>query len=265
MIVALALLCLVNVSWAASKTELTWYGQSAFKIVTPEGHVLFIDPWLLNPANPHGQADLDNIKKADLILISHGHFDHIGNAVEIAQKTKARLVATYDLGNALATYANYPKEQMGFDSLGNFGGTVHFFNDEVAISFIPAIHSSAVKGLLPNSIEYGGNPGGFLIAIKNGPTIYHTGDTDLFGDMALIPQHRPVDIMLACIGDHFTMGPSRAAEAVFLVKPRKVIPMHYGTFPNVLTGTVEDFKKSLAKKHLADKLEILQIDVPKAF
>jgi len=265
MILAMALLCLTGGAWAAQKTELTWFGQSAFKIVTPEGHVLFIDPWLTNPVNPHGQADLENTQKADLILISHGHFDHVGDANALAQKTKARLVTTFDLGNALAASGNYPKDQMGYDSLGNFGGTVRFFDNEVSITFIPAVHSSSVKDAHSDNTFYGGNPGGFLIAIKNGPTIYHTGDTDLFGDMALIPQYRPIDLMLTCIGDHFTMSPGGAAEAVALVKPGKVIPMHYGTFPKILTGTVEDFKKALAKQHMANKLEVMSIHVPKKF
>ena len=267
-LVIIACLSMEQASWAGGKTELTWYGHAAFKIVTPTGHVLFIDPWLVNPANPKGQTELDQISKADLILVSHGHFDHVGNAVEIAKATKARLVTTYDLGNAMATYGCFPKEQMGFDSLGNFGGTVHFFNDEVQVTFVPAIHSSAVtvkNAGAADTYEYAGNPGGFLITLKNGPTIYHTGDTDLFGDMALLPKYRPIDIMLTCIGDHFTMGPGGAAEAVALVKPAKVIPMHYGTFPNVLTGTVADFKKSLAKQNMTKKLNVLEIGVPKTF
>jgi L-ascorbate metabolism protein UlaG (beta-lactamase superfamily) len=109
-IILLALTVLnINISWAAEKTEITWYGHAAFKVVTPQGHVLYIDPWLVNPINPSGQATLEGISKADLILVSHGHFDHVGNAVEIAKKTKARLVTTFDLGNALGAYCGYPK------------------------------------------------------------------------------------------------------------------------------------------------------------
>lgn len=251
------------------KTELTWYGHAAFKIVTPQGHVLFVDPWIVNPMNPDGEKDLAAIQKADLVLVSHGHFDHVGNAVEIAKQTKARLVTTFDLGNALTAYRGFPKEQAGYDSLGNFGGTLNFFNDDIKITFIPAVHSSAVthkpEGSSQELPEYAGNPGGFLIVIKDGPTIYHTGDTDLFSDMALISRHHAVDVMLACIGDHFTMGPAGAAEAVSLVKPGKVVPMHYGTFPTVLTGTLDAFRTELNHKKLSGKLVPMELEKPVHF
>ncbi len=122
---------------------------------------------------------------------------------------------------------------------------------------MPAVHSSGI-GTDPNHEAYGGNPGGFVIAIKNGPTIYHTGDTDLFGDMALIGSHAKIDLMLACIGDHFTMGPDRAAEAVKLVHPKQVLPMHFGTFP-VLTGTPDAFGKALKKTAPGTKLLSIKI------
>ena len=108
------------------------------------------------------------------------------------------------------------------------------------------------------NIHDGGHPGGFVIAVKNGPTIYHTGDTDLFSDMALIAKFRKVDVMLACIGGHFTMGPGRAAEAVRLVKPATVIPMHFGTFP-VLQGTPEAFSTELRKHNVKTRLQTMTI------
>jgi L-ascorbate metabolism protein UlaG (beta-lactamase superfamily) len=239
------------------KAKLTWYGHAAFRIDTPSGKVVLIDPWITNPANPNGKADLAALKQADLILVSHGHFDHVGDAVDIAKRTKAKLVSTFDLGRALVNELGYPKDLAGFDTQGNFGGSVALLEGEVTVSFVPAVHSSQVAKS-ETSIADGGAPGGFVIQIKDGPTLYHTGDTDLFGDMALVPHFAKVDYMLACIGDHFTMGPARAAEAVKLVKPKTVVPMHFGTFP-VFTGTVPDFDKALKKAGSGAKLREMKI------
>ncbi len=249
---------LIGTAQAAEPTQLTWYGQSAFKLVTPAGHVVFIDPWIMNPVNKNGTEDMAKINQADLILVSHGHFDHVGQAVEIAKKTKARLVATLDLGGAIAKYAGYPKDQMGFDTLGNFGGVLEFFDGEVRVAFVPAVHSSTVNGKElgvndDDESHFAGAPGGFVIMVKGGPTIYHTGDTDLFGDMSLIAKYGKIDMMLACIGDHFTMGPERATEAVKLVKPAKVVPMHYGTFLPIMTGTPDKFAAALKAQGLNQK------------
>jgi L-ascorbate metabolism protein UlaG (beta-lactamase superfamily) len=239
---------------AATQTTVTWYGHAAFRIDTPSGKVILIDPWIENPANKTAAADLAKLTSVDLILVTHGHFDHIGNAADIAKKTKAKLVATFDLGNSIVANAGFPKDQFGMDTGGNFGGTLDALGGEVAITFVPAVHSSNVgdKG------ASGGNPGGFVIAIKNGPTIYHTGDTDLFGDMALIGKFAKIDLMLACIGDHFTMGPDRAAEAVRLVHPKQVVPMHFGTFP-LLTGTPDAFGKALKKAGAGAKLTEMKV------
>jgi L-ascorbate metabolism protein UlaG (beta-lactamase superfamily) len=239
-----------------SNTQLHWYGQSAYKLTTPSGKVLLIDPWIENPANPNSKTDLANLTQADLILVTHGHFDHVGNAIELGKKTKAKLVSTYDLGTAMVQRLGYPKDQVGFDTQGNFGGELNLLNGEVKVAFIPAVHSSSVASDGSPS-EYAGNPGGFLISVKNGPTIYHTGDTDLFGDMALIPQFRKVSLMLTCIGDQFTMGPQRAAEAVKLVNPTTVIPMHYGLFS--LPGTPEVFAQSLQKVGAKSKLTVMKV------
>ncbi|MBW4525813.1 MAG: metal-dependent hydrolase [Phormidium tanganyikae FI6-MK23] len=240
----------------AGKTQLQWYGQSAFKLTTPSGKVLLIDPWLTNPINPNGKTDLANLNRADLILVTHGHFDHVGDAVAIAKKTNAPLVSTADLGQTLIT-TGYPKKLVSLDTQGNFGGELTLLNNEVKVAFIPAIHSSTVASD-GSPAQFAGNPGGFLITVQNGPVIYHTGDTDVFADMALIPEFRKVSVMLACIGDHFTMGPKRAATAVKFVKPDVVIPMHFGTFP-ALTGTPQAFQAELDRQKVKTKLQVLKV------
>src|SRR5205823_6008363 len=124
----------------ADRTKLTWYGHAAFRIDTPSGKTLLIDPWIQNPANPTGKDDVGKVP-ADLILVTHGHFDHVGDSADIAKRTKAKLVATFDLGNAIVGSMAYPKDQFGSDTGGNFGGTISVLGGEVAITFVPAVHS----------------------------------------------------------------------------------------------------------------------------
>jgi L-ascorbate metabolism protein UlaG (beta-lactamase superfamily) len=259
---AAAMLMAVSAVQAAGHTALTWYGHAAFKIVTPAGHVVLIDPWITNPSNPKGKDDLAALDKVDLILVTHGHFDHVGDAVDIAKRTGAQLVTNFDLGSAMVADLGYPAKQAGFGTLGHFGGTLTLLDGDVVVTLVPAVHGStmsppAASGAAPTVVT-GGPAGGFVIHVKNGPTFYHTGDTDVFGDMKFIGEDH-VDVMLACIGDHFTMGPKGAAEAVQLVHPKTVIPMHYGTFP-VLTGTPADFAKALKARHLKTKLKVMQVD-----
>ena len=229
----------------ADQTEVTWLGHAAFRIETPAGGVLLIDPWLTNPKNNQGKALLADPGRVDHILLTHAHPDHVGDAVELAKKTGARLVAPFELGKQLVAQG-YPEDQVGMDGLMNIGGTVSLLDGEVKALMTPAVHSSGLAaGDDAPSHFYGSNPVGYRIQITGGPAIYHAGDTDVFGDMELIRELAAVDVMLAPIGGHFTMDPKRAAYAINrLVEPEVVIPMHYGTFP-VLKGRPGDLKPRL--------------------
>ena len=238
----------------AAPTEITWFGQSAFRVVTPSGKVLFIDPWIVNPMNADGKKELEGITKADLILVTHGHGDHIGNSVEIAKKTGAKLVATFDLMKALVSYAGFPESQTGRQFSGSFGGQIPLLDGEVTVQFVPAVHGGSMD--TPTGPVYAGHPGGFLISVKGGPRIYHTGDTDLFNDMALLKGQ--VDLMLVCMGDKFTMGPSRAAQAVEMIRPKIAVPMHFNPAFG-MTGTPEQFKAGLRRYGLEFLMRPMQV------
>src|SRR5438132_10119761 len=240
------------------ETQLTWYGQSAFKIVTPSGKVLLVDPWLTNPVFEKAKDEIAALNRVDLILVTHGHSDHVGDAVEIAKRTRAKLVATFDLADAMVKHLGYPAELAQADTIGHFGGELTLLDGDVKVLFVRAHHGSGVSADDKSAARHGGAPAGFVITIRSGPTIYHTGDTDLFSDMALVARFNKIDIMLVCIGDHFTMGPARAAEAVKLVAPRTVVPMHYATFP-VLTGTPEAFDRELRKRNVKFELRVMSI------
>ena len=128
-----------------AQTQLTWYGQSGFKIVTPSGKTLLIDPWLTNPVFEKGKDTLAALKDVDLILLSHGHSDHVGNTVEIGKKTGAKLVANFDLSGAVTSVLGYPSEQAESDTTGHIGGQLILLNGELTVCFVPAWHGSSVR------------------------------------------------------------------------------------------------------------------------
>jgi L-ascorbate metabolism protein UlaG (beta-lactamase superfamily) len=240
------------------ETQLTWYGHAAFKIRTATGKILLIDPWLTNPASAQSEEHLAQPDHVDFIFLTHGHADHVGNSVEIGRRTGAKLVSNFDLNLAMISVLGYPSAQASNETTGHLGGELSLLDGELKVQFVPAWHGSSMEKEENAPPFYAGNPTGLIITLRGGPTIYHTGDTDLFSDMALVKRFHKIDVMLICIGDHFTMGPARAAEAVNLVKPRMVVPMHYGTFP-VLTGTPEAFERELKKRKSKARLCVMKV------
>lgn len=210
--------------------KITWLGHATFKIVSPGGKTLVIDPWVMgNPACPDHLKSLDAL---DLMLITHGHFDHLGDAVELAKRYQPKIIAAYETCVWL--------ESKGVtNTLGmNKGGTQVV--DGIKVTMVPADHSSGISD--DGRIIYGGGPCGYVVEFENGFKLYHAGDTNVFQDMKLIGQLYRPEVCLLPIGGHYTMGPKEAVYAIKLLGTKRVIPMHYGTFP-ILTGTPEELKK----------------------
>jgi L-ascorbate metabolism protein UlaG (beta-lactamase superfamily) len=237
----------------AQESKLKWFGHAAFSITTPKGKVLLIDPWLSNPSNPEakeGKDPLSAVPKVDYILLTHGHRDHVGDAIEIAKRTGAVLITNPELAGNLVKLAGFPGKQADTDAIMGIGGEIQIADGEVTVAMTPAIHSSSVFNPKagPNEPEraYGGNPAGFIVIIKEGPTIYHSGDTAYFKDMETIGETYSIDVALLNIGGHFGMEPRLAARAAQSVRTRLAVPHHFGTFPGIVQNA-EGFAAELKK------------------
>ena len=238
---------------SAQETRIKWFGHAAFSVTTPRGKVLLIDPWLSNPSNPEakeGRDPLASVPKVDYILLTHGHRDHVGDAVEIAKKTGAVLVCNPELAGNLVKLAGFPAEQAATDAIMGIGGEIHIADGEVTVAMTPAVHSSSVFNPKAGPAEaeraYGGNPAGFVLIIKGGPTIYHSGDTAYFKDMETVGEEYQVDLALLNIGGHFGMEPRMAARAAKSVRAALAVPQHYATFPGIAQNS-NDFAAELKR------------------
>jgi L-ascorbate metabolism protein UlaG (beta-lactamase superfamily) len=192
-------------------------GHSCWRL-TDGAHTLLIDPWLTD--NPKAAIRADDVDRADAILLSHAHFDHLGDAIPIARRTGATVVSTFEL------VGHCQSEGVENGHGMNLGGAHAFPWGKVKL--VQAFHTSSC-GSGPD-VKAMGEPCGFILHF-GGLTIYHSGDTAIFGDMALYGRLYPMDLALLPIGDNFTMGPEDALEAVRLLQPKHVAPMHYNTFP----------------------------------
>lgn len=223
---------------------LTWLGHSAFHLrVEPSGPGILIDPWLENPKVPANAEALAG--GASLILLTHGHFDHFAGVADLATRTGATIATSYEIAAELGAEGVPEAQLVGFNKGG--AATVH----GVTVTLTQAFHSSSLPSADGRARSLG-DPCGLVIELPNGTVIYNTGDTCVFGDMALIAElYRPSVLMLP-IGDFYTMGPRQAAKACQLVSPQWIIPQHYATFPG-LTGTPEALRELLPRS-LADRV-----------
>jgi L-ascorbate metabolism protein UlaG (beta-lactamase superfamily) len=224
------------------KTTIKWISHSGFQITTSTGKVIYIDPWFENPI---GGFALDDVKGAALVLVTHDHFDHVGQAPDIVKKTGGLLVANVETGRRLQSEFHIPAEKVCYFGYGmNIGGNLVY--EGISVTMTQAFHSTAT-----------GAPCGYVIKLEDGTTIYHSGDTGIFDSMRLFGELYQIDVAMLPIGSVFTMDPFQAAKATKMISPKKVIPMHYKTFP-ILVQDSKDFV-SLAKKE-APGVEVIQLN-----
>jgi L-ascorbate metabolism protein UlaG (beta-lactamase superfamily) len=214
--------------------QVTWLGHGTFKLRTPAGKTLLLDPWVQgNPACP---ADQKQLGPLDAMLITHGHGDHIGDAVTLARESRpTQVVGVFEIGVWL--------EKKGVENtVGmNKGGTLDL--GWVRVTMVHADHSCGISE--GDEIIYGGEAVGYVLRFPDGFCLYAAGDTNVFGDMHIIGELYHPEVTILPIGDFYTMGPREAAYAARLVNPRGVIPAHFGTFP-ALTGTPTALRQELA-------------------
>jgi L-ascorbate metabolism protein UlaG (beta-lactamase superfamily) len=224
-------------------TSITWLGHAGIKLVSPGGKTILIDPWFTG--NPKAPFPIEQLDRCDLLLITHAHSDHASDAPAIAKRFGCPLVTIFDFTQILA--------KQGLENLIgiNKGGSVEV--QGIKITATQALHSSTYTGPDGESV-YAGEPMGFVLRLEDGTTLYHAGDTALFWDMKLIGEMHHPSLAFLPIGDHFTMGPMDAAYAAKLLEVKKIVPIHWGTFP-LLIGT-----PGMLKHHLEDtKIDVIDL------
>jgi len=210
--------------------RLTWLGHATFQVTTPSGKAVMFDPWLTG--NPSCPDALKKPSSLDIMLLSHGHSDHIGDAVALGKQFQPEIVAMPEMGAWLAS------KGVGKTHGMNKGGSQTV--GEIEVTMVHAFHSSGIED--DGKIIYAGEAAGFVVKFPGGLTVYHAGDTAVFSDMKIIGDLYAPELALLPIGDLYTMGPREAALAIRLLNVKHVVPMHYGTFP-ALTGRPERLRE----------------------
>jgi L-ascorbate metabolism protein UlaG (beta-lactamase superfamily) len=220
----------------------TWYGHACWQMTTPGGKTVLFDPWFGNPLSPRSAADVD---RCDLLLVSHGHADHFGDALLIGSRTRPAWPCIHEMSLWLGRNYAHKDGLIGM----NKGGTVEAAG--LKVSMVRAEHSSGDLYAGAETPIYLGEPVGWIVELEDGFRLYFAGDTDVFGDMRLIAERYRPSLAFLPIGGHFTMDPVAAAQAVELLGVDAVAPMHYGTFP-ALAGTPDELRSELAKRGLGN-------------
>ncbi|HEX5069574.1 MAG TPA: metal-dependent hydrolase [Vicinamibacterales bacterium] len=228
----------------AAAMSITWLGHSTFIIGLPSGKRVITDPWLGNPNCPPAFKKPESVKPIDLILVSHGHSDHITDVASVARATGAPIACLFEVGLWLTDKGLQNVSDMGI------GGTQQLAG--LGVTMVNAVHTGSIVD--DGRILYLGGAAGFILRAPEMPTIYFAGDTALFGDMKMIGEIYKPQIGFLPIGDLYTMGPDTAAIAAKWLGLRQVVPMHWGTFP-ALTGTPEALKEHLK----GTNIEVLEL------
>ena len=233
---------------AQGKPELQWFSQAGFKLTTPGGKVIMIDPWIKGATKlPEEFKDLSKLGKVDLVLVTHGHGDHLGDAMEISKTNNVPMWGPAGMNQMLLTLGLMPANLV---PRMNKSGTIEPFPG-VKITQVHAEHSSEMILKDPTTGKdtsyFAGEPVGYIIQLENGFKIYHMGDTGLFGDMKMIGEYYKPDLLLVPIGGHYVMDPKDAAYATKeLIKPKMAFPMHYASNP-FLKGTPAEYKAAMGQ------------------